>query len=547
MHVTSDTPFWSPDSKAIGFTAEGTIRSIPAVGGPVFVVCKIPLSGRALDLAWRTDGTIVFAVWRDSLYKVPAAGGAAEVYVAFDPATEVDFHSVSALPDNRMVVSIHLRTAEPTYRVELVDPGGSHRRTVLISDPAVNWAQYAQDYLIFQRVGANEGLWAVRFGDGPIDLTKAVLIAPGATDFYAANDGTLVFLSPAATPKSGLVWVDRKGAVSPIAGSAVEQRGRCCPALSPDDRRAVFAVELDSRPILVVRDLETGVDARLTLETSIWLRGGNFVPAWFPSGDRVLYSAGTVEAPKIVEWRADGTTVGREITAGTFARASPDGHELLYLLDDRGRGRFRYAALSADGAIGPAQKLFSGDDEPNVNWFDLSPDASVLAYAMTQPDGQSNIFLTQFPSGNGRWQVTIDGGTLPRFSRDGRELFYLSGSRDASGQPHGRFNAVPVTLDPSVTLGVLAILFDEATSEQHGRTLPGSTSRAMGDSSCRAWLLRGLETRDDSSSSRTGSRRWGSERGANGNRFLMPRSTGQTPAPVIRVMQRWTVESEARK
>jgi dipeptidyl aminopeptidase/acylaminoacyl peptidase len=472
MHITSATPFWSPDSKTIGFTAEGTIRSIPAGGGPVFVICKIPLSGQAMGLAWRTDGTIVFSVWRDSLYKVAAAGGTPEVYVAFDPATEVDVHSVSALPDNRVVVSIHLKTADPSYRVEVVDPSGSHRRTVLISDPAVSVAQYAaQDYLVFLRFGANEGVWAVRFGDGPLDLTKAVLIAPGATAFAAARDGTLVFVSPAATLKSGLVWVDRKGAVSPIAGSALERSRGCCPALSPDGRRAAFFVDADSQPNLVVRDLETGVDVRLTLEISNRLRGGVLAPAWFPSGDRVLYRSGTAEAPKIVEWRADGTSVPREITAGRFARLSPDGSQLLYLLDDRGRGRFRFATLSADGAIGPAQKLWPGDDELNVNWFDLSPDASVLAYAVTQPDGQSNIFLTQFPSGSGRWQVTIDGGTLPRFSRDGRELFHLTGSRDAGGRPRGHFNAVPVTLHPAVKLGVPAILFDEATIGPNGPSL----------------------------------------------------------------------------
>jgi Tol biopolymer transport system component len=470
MHVTSALPFWSPDGTTIGFIAEGTIRSIPAGGGPVFVICKIPQSGQAMGVAWRTDGTIVFSVWRDSLYKVAAAGGTPEVYVAFDPATQVDFHGVSALPDNRIVVSVHRRGDEPN-RVELIDAGGS-RRTVLTSDPAVGVVQYAaKDFLVFLRFDANEGLWAVPFGDGTLDLTKAVLIAPGATAFDTAKDGSLVFVSPAATPKSGLVWVDRKGAMSPIAGSALERSRGCCPALSPDGRRAAFFVDADTRPNLVVRDLETGIDVRLALETSNRLRGGVLLPAWFPAGDRMVYRSGPPDAPKISEWRADGTNVPREITAGRFARLSPDGSQLLYLLDDRGRGRFRFATLSDDGAIGPAQKLWPGDEEPNVNWFDVSPDGSVLAYAVTQPDSQSNIFLSQFPSGNGRWQVTLDGGTLPRFSRDGRELFYMSGLGDTAGRPRGQFNAMPVTLRPAVKLGVPAMLFDEATVGPNGPSL----------------------------------------------------------------------------
>ena len=232
-----------------------------------------------------------------------------------------------------------------------------------------------------------------------------------------------------------------------------------------------------------------------------------------------------------MEWRADGTSVPREITAGRFARLSPDGNPLLYLLDDRGRGRFRFATLSADGAIGPAQKLWPGDDELDVNWFDLSPDASVLAYAVTQPDGQSNIFLTRFPSGSGRWQVTIDGGTLPRFSRDGRELFYLTGSRDAGGQPLRHFNAVPVTLHPAVKFGYRRSCLTKRRSGQTGRALAGSMSRAMAGSSCRARWIRRRARRDDSSSSRTGLRRWGSERGATETdgpyRILSPLGVGR--------------------
>ena len=71
--VTTANLFWAPDSKTIGFTADATIRSVPASGGPSILICKIPASGNALDLVWRADGTILFTVWQ--AYTVQAAGG----------------------------------------------------------------------------------------------------------------------------------------------------------------------------------------------------------------------------------------------------------------------------------------------------------------------------------------------------------------------------------------------------------------------------------------------------------------------------------------
>src|SRR5262249_8147241 len=81
MPITVENIFWSPDGRSIGFTADATIRTIPAAGGPAFVVARIPAFGVAQDLLWRTDGTIFLAVYRDSIYKVPAAGGTPEIVV----------------------------------------------------------------------------------------------------------------------------------------------------------------------------------------------------------------------------------------------------------------------------------------------------------------------------------------------------------------------------------------------------------------------------------------------------------------------------------
>jgi serine/threonine-protein kinase len=460
VHLTTTLVAWSPDSRTIVFTAEGKIRSIPVGGGPSLEICPIPSSGRVMSAAWRNDASLVFGVWRDGLFKVSPAGGSPEPFVAIDAATEIDFHSVSALPDNRLVVVTHVKSEEPTYRVELLDAGG-RRRTVLLSGQPVAGALYGSPgYLLLVRVGTNQGIWATPFRGAPIDYSTAVLVEPGTTSFDVAQDGTLIFL-PAAAVTHELVWVDRSRKMSLVAGAAFERRGNGL-SISPDGRRVLFAMLSGTEAELVVRDLETGLDTRMTRATEPQARRviGTSVPSWSASGDRLFYAAGIAGALSVFSRRADGGGDVRPVGAGAFTRVSPDGRYLLTVLDDRGRGRLRYAPIAADGTVGAQARVFADGEEPDINWVDLSPEG-VLAYGATQPDGRSDLFVTTFPNAAGRLAVTSNGGTRPHFSRNGRELFYLTGTRDAAGRPSGRLMSVPITTTPALRVGVATEILSE--------------------------------------------------------------------------------------
>src|SRR4029453_5686712 len=136
------------------------------------------------------------SAWRDSLYSVPAGGGAPATRVAANPATDIDFHEVDALPDGRLIVARHVRSDDNEH-LEIVQNG---RSVPLTEDRLVGNMRYMPPgFLVFVRRGANKGVWAVPFDKAPIDFGRAVLIAAGATSFVAAEDGTLVYFVDAPT------------------------------------------------------------------------------------------------------------------------------------------------------------------------------------------------------------------------------------------------------------------------------------------------------------------------------------------------------------
>ena len=408
-----------------------------------------------MGIEWLPTGHIVFSVWRDSLHTVSATGGTPTVRLAVNRETEVDFHQVAGLPGDRLLVGAHQRQGD-SDAIELI---AGQRRVLISADKTVSAFEYvAPDTLLVARRFMNAGLWAVPFADGPIDLTRATLVQSGATGFAIADDGTLVFSLPARLTSS-LVWVDRAGAVTPIDGAALEMP-RPDLALSPDGRRVALVVGEGPDANLVVRDLAGG-DTRLTFNKATdtgasWSE--MMSPSWFPAGDRIVYASGSVEAATLVALRADVAGEARTLTSGRRGVVSKDGRTLMVLVDDRGRGRLERLDLIGEDKVGTPQAVFSGQDAPSVLDISLSPDGRTLAYVARQDD-KTNVWLTTFPTSTGRWLV-VEGGSRPRFSRDGRELFYLKGVTDERGQPRVQLMAAPVTVDPTVTVGPAVTVYD---------------------------------------------------------------------------------------
>jgi Tol biopolymer transport system component len=201
---------------------------------------------------------------------------------------------------------------------------------------------------------------------------------------------------------------------------------------------------------LIVRDLQTGRDIRLTPagEAPPTLDA----PSWSPSGDEVVFATGPATERRIVSRRTDGSGGQRMVAAGLVGQITTNHTYFVFLVDDGGTTRLRYATLAADGSVGAAQRVFAQSD-PQVAAFDLSPDGSTLAYSVPEADSRLNTFLTDFPTGRRQVQVTTTGGAEPRFSGDGNALFYLARALPYTDPPRGALAMLPVALKSLAATG----------------------------------------------------------------------------------------------
>jgi Tol biopolymer transport system component len=447
--------FWSPDSAFVGYNAaDGKLWKVPAAGGAPLVVCNIPESGRLMGATWRADQSIVFAVWRGSLYQVPAAGGEPTRLVEINPAQEVDFHYPVSMPDGRLLVTTHLQPTQPNQtsentRVDLLD--GQRRLTVL--GAGFSPVAYVDGrYLLAQRIGVNPGLLAFEFaGDAALRPEDGRLLAADAQTATAAQDGTLLYSMPTGAPSlRELVWVDRAGRVVAQIGGA--QPELVAPALSPDGRRIAYSARVDNNRDVWIRDLQNSSDSRLTFDA-----GDEVQPAWFPGGRRVAYSElRGLGLNRIAVRNSDGSGERQELAAGMAPAVSHDGRFVLYMIDERGNSLLRYSEISPNGTVGASSRVFKNTPEPNVGSPSLSADGRFLVYVERQSSGAVEVFMTQFPTATGRWQISRGGGDAPVWARDAGELIFLGG---ASSGPRSLM-AAAIRLAPAVVVDTPVKLFD---------------------------------------------------------------------------------------
>ena len=411
-------PFWSADDRSIGFFAGGKLKSVGAAGGPVFTICDAPGPRGG---TWNRDGVILFATTWSGIYRVPSSGGTpAEITKVDGLHGETTHRWPYFLPDGQHFLYFAGASAE-ALSIHIAALDSSDTKVLF---PARSNAAYVPGYLLYIR---DRMLMAQPFDEKKLQIRgQAFPIAgPVLYDqllwrgvFSCSFNGVLAYQGANNGADSRLIMFDRAGKAIKTIGPPGDLSAH---SISPDGQRLAVAV-LDSSVAnykLWIYDLFREKQTRLTFGTN-----RDSYPIWAPDGKSVVFGSIKKGPYDIFEKRSD-TTGSEELALQSVAAkyptdVSPDGRFLAYTSTTPGNSK---AAVGILRRFGDRKPYIFLQGDFNIGEGRFSPDGHWLAYNSDE-SGQPEIYVTPFPGGASKWQVSAAGGSTPRWRRDGKELFY---------------------------------------------------------------------------------------------------------------------------
>jgi len=409
-------PFWSPDSRSLGFFADGKLKTVDLEGGSTQIICDAPL-GRGG--AWGPGSVILFSPSPTApLMRVSANGGTPVPIIKLDPALYTSLRWPFFLPDGTHFLYIALhhdasKSANNTLYYASLD-GRENRPLFRCQTNAV----YASGFLLF---GRGDQLMAQAFNASsgtlsgePQNVAKGVMndASTWHMDASASGDGLLVFGSGASGDLE-LVWMDRSGKISAIADKLPDLQSAI---LSPQGDRVALQLNAGQTDIWVL-DLTRGVRTRVTFGPV-----GNVSPIWSPDGKWIAYSSAQNGHFALCRKPSDGSGAEESLFSvdqqPELSDWSSDGKYLLYSLPVSGGPLRQIFALPLQG-----EHKASLVEERGA-YGKLSPDGRWLAYQSAE-SGRAEVYVMPFGGGQGKWQVSANGGGRPRWSKDGKQLYYM--------------------------------------------------------------------------------------------------------------------------
>jgi Tol biopolymer transport system component/DNA-binding winged helix-turn-helix (wHTH) protein len=422
-------PFWSPDSRAIGFFADGKLKTIRISGGPPKVLADAPFGTGG---SWNRRNEIVFApgAGGTGLLRVSSDGGSPVAATVRDPKTGEDAHRWPFfLPDGRhfLYTAVTGTCCPPgtpaTIRIGSLDEPG---RDVPLLE-AESSAVYASGHLIFAR---DDTLVAQRFDPESRQLYGVAFplaehVSREGSRYAAASvseNGVLVYGEAGADGDRQLTWLDRAGHPLGTVGDPARYAGL---ALSPDERRVAVTLETGTQKNVDIWliDIARNIRSRLTIHP-----GQDNAPVWSPDGSQIVYQSARLREPIAMRHTSSSDPSADALLlegAGNFTMSpggwSPDGRFIAYVT--RGSNIW-ILPLFGD------RKSFAFANSPFIETSPaFSPDGAWIAYTSDE-SGQAEVYVQAFPGPGARFQLSRNGGNHPVWRPDGRELFYLA--RDAT-------------------------------------------------------------------------------------------------------------------
>ena len=413
-------PFWDPSGRYVGFFSDGKLKKVDIFGAPPQTLA-VAANGRGGS--WNSEGVILFAPANDGpLFRIPAIGGQPVQVTELNKSTGETAHRQPRFLPDGVHFLYHVVSSRPEDTGLYVGSLASKDSKRLVATPA--YGEFAApDLLLFLRENT---LMAQRFDPGrmelsgdPFQVAEQVGSNPvvSTAGFSVSKNGVLAYREGGALGGNQLIWVDRNGKPAETVGTPALYEN---PRLSPDGKRlAVFKAE-NGGDIWII-DLERGNSTRFTFDP-----GADNVPVWSPDGASIAFvsnrdggvfniyrknSAGTgqeellLKTPNhktILDWSADGRYI-------LYEEADPKNKTDLWVLPlfgDRKQFKFLGTPFNEDRAS-------------------FSPDGHWIAYSSDE-SGIRQVYVQSFPTVTGKWQISTarTAATMPRWGRDGKELFY---------------------------------------------------------------------------------------------------------------------------
>ncbi len=438
-------PFWSPDSRHIGFFVAGKLKKIPVGGGPAQTIGDVPFGA---DGTWSTTGDILFDGGAgDPIQRVSASGGVPK------PVLEIDVDKgLSAvmwpefLPDgNKFLFVMDDTDGERNIALGSLESkeytvlGPTESRVQFVSPDRILYV--SEDTLVVRPFDPSSGTFT---GEPKPIADQVGANATGLAHFSASRDGT-PRLPSRGRRRPPLLWRDRSGHETGAVAAPAEYASF---TLSPSGEWLLVDVadEQNGNRDVWIHDLERGVTSRFTFDPA---DDANTV--WSPDGRQVVFSSNREGSFDLYIKDASGAGEATLLLEDEYTVMacdwSRDGTHIAYmrLVPEQG---FDIWALPVNGQGEPfpvvASQFFNA--RPS-----FSPDSKWITY-QSDETGRDEIYVRPFPGPGGKWQVSKNGGEEPHWSADGREIFYLD--------PTGQLVSAPVTSGANFRAGQPATLFD---------------------------------------------------------------------------------------
>jgi serine/threonine-protein kinase len=425
----AQAPFFSPDGSEIGFFGKGgseaKIFAVPVAGGIVRTVLAAgssPFGG-----SWAKDGNIYFVTANGALAKVPAAGGTLSVVSEPDTAHgEQDYDYPEILPNGKAAIVQVWKGSPGQNDIEAV----SLKTGKLTKIVKGTYARFLPPNKLLY--GTSDGrVFAVDFNEDKLTMTGAPAQVldyvqtddrNGTLQFAISRSGTLVYIPGEAAARQ-IVWVSKNGVETPV-DSTWSGAFRVV-VMSPDGNRLAMTILADDGGAIWVKRLPNGSLTRLSFI------GAADRPVWTPDGRSVAYMANA--QGKRTAWmrRADGSNdeqpVNRKAPQLDEITFSPDGK--FTVLRSQGTSANTRKLLVAPVGSDSAPRSLVKTEYDNFG-AEISPDGKWLAYTSNESK-QNEVYVRPFPSvDSARWTISVNGGAEPRWSRDGRQLFFRTPAGD---------------------------------------------------------------------------------------------------------------------